>query len=280
MSHAVTRTLRHAAVVVCLGGAGVASGCAPQISTEQEVALGADYSRQINQQLPLVNDASTNQFINQLGRQIAQAADQRGIRYNFYVVNSDVVNAFAIPGGHIYINRGLIERADNVSELAGVLAHEIGHVAERHGIEQMSKAQNANTALAVVYGVLLGRQPSGVEQAGIQLGGGAVFASYGRQAEREADAVAVPYMVRSGLNPQGLPSFFRKLLALQQGSPSRVEQWFSTHPTTQERVTNVNAIIAATPGAQGGNLTTDTRAFQSFKARVAALRPVPTDRGR
>lgn len=278
MSLALTRPLRHAAVAVCMAGAGTAAGCAPQVSTQQEVAMGADYSRQINQQLPLVNDAATNQFVNQLGRQIAAGADQRGIRYNFYVVNSDVVNAFAIPGGHIYINRGLIERTDNLAELAGVLAHEIGHVAERHGIEQMQKASNANTALSVVYGVLLGRQPSGVEQAGIQLGGGAVFASYGRQAEREADAVAVGYLVRSGISPQGLPSFFQKLLAMQQRNPGRVEQWFSTHPTTQERVQATQAMIQQMPGAQGSNLTTDTRAYQSFKARVAALQPVPQDR--
>ncbi len=186
MSHALTRRLRVPALALALGGATVVGGCAPAVTTQQEVQLGADYSRQINQQLPLLNDQATLRYVNDLGRRIARNADQRGINYNFYVVNSDVVNAFAIPGGHIYVNRGLIERADNMSELAGVLAHEIGHVVERHGIEQMQKAQNANTALAVVYGVLLGRNPSTVEQAGIQVGGSAIFASYGREAEREA----------------------------------------------------------------------------------------------
>ena len=279
MSHALTRTFRRLAVVGCMSGAAVSGGCAPQVSTQQEVQIGADYSAQINRQLPMLNDRATLSFTNQIGQQLARIADPRGIQYHFYVVNSDVVNAFALPGGHVYVNRGIIERADNLSEFAGVLAHEIGHVAERHSIEQLQRAQQANMGLAVLYGVLLGRNPSGVEQAGIQVGGSAVFAGYTRDAEREADAVAVGYMVRAGYNPNGLPSFFQELLELQQRQPSRVEQWFSTHPTTQERVANTQAMIARTPGATGGNLTTDTRAFQNFRSRVASL-PAPADRRR
>lgn len=279
MTQGLRRSFRRVAVVGCMSGAAVAAGCAPAVSTQQEVALGADYSRQINQQLPLLNDGATLNYVNQIGQQIAAIADPRGIRYNFYVVNSDVVNAFALPGGYVYINRGLIERADNLSEFAGVLSHEIGHVAQRHSIEQLQRAQNANLGLQVLYGVLLGRNPSGVEQAGIQLGGGAVFAGYTRDAEREADAVAVGYMVRAGYNPNGMVTFFQELLSLQQGQPSRVEQWFATHPTTQERVTNTRSIISQTPGATGGNLTTDTRAFQTFRSRVASL-PAPADRRR
>ncbi|HEX5869248.1 MAG TPA: M48 family metallopeptidase [Longimicrobium sp.] len=270
---------RRTAAVACLCGAGAAAGCAPQVSTQQEVALGADYSRQINRQMPILNDAATNSYVSQIGNQLAAIADPRGIRYNFYVVNSDVVNAFALPGGYVYINRGIIERADNLSEFAGVLAHEIGHVAERHSIEQLQRAQNANLGLNVLYGVLLGRAPSGVEQAGIQVGGSAVFAGYTRDAEREADRVGVAYMVRGGYNPIGLATFFEELLSMQQRQPSRVEQWFSTHPTTTERVANTRAIIAATPGAQNSNLTTDTRAFQNFRSRVTSL-PAPADRRR
>jgi beta-barrel assembly-enhancing protease len=279
MSQALARTFRHLVVVGCLGGAGVAAGCAPQVSTQQEVQLGAQYSAQINRQMPMLNDQATLNYVNQIGQQLAAIADPRGIRYHFYVVNSDVVNAFALPGGYVYVNRGLIERADNVSEFAGVLAHEIGHVAERHSIEQLQRAQQANMGLQVLYGVLLGRNPSGVEQAGIQVGGSAVFAGYGRDAEREADAVGVGYMVRAGYNPNGMATFFQELLEMQQRQPSRVEQWFSTHPTTQERVNNTRAIIAQTPGANSPGLTTDTRAFQSFRSRVASL-PAPPDRRR
>jgi predicted Zn-dependent protease len=279
MSQALRRVFRRTAAVACLCGAGAAAGCAPQVSTQQEVALGADYSAQINRQLPLLNDQATLNYVNQIGQQLAAIADPRGIRYHFYVVNSDVVNAFALPGGYVYVNRGIIERADNLSEFAGVIGHEVGHVAQRHSIEQLQRAQNANLGLNVLYGVLLGRAPSGVEQAGIQVGGSAVFAGYTRDAEREADQVAVGYLVRAGYNPNGLPSFFEELLALQQGQPSRVAQWFSTHPTTQERVSNTRAIIAATPGAQNSRLVSNTSAYQSFRARVVAL-PAPADRRR
>ncbi len=279
MSQALRRVFRRTAAVACLCGAGAAAGCAPQVSTQQEQQIGAQYSQQINRQMPMLNDQATLNYVNQIGSQLAAIADPRGIRYHFYVVNSDVVNAFALPGGYVYLNRGLIERADNVSELAGVLAHEIGHVAERHSIEQLQRAQNANLGLNVLYGVLLGRTPSGVEQAGIQVGGSAVFAGYGRDAEREADRVGIAYMVRANYNPNGMASFFEELLEMQRRQPSRVEQWFSTHPTTQERVNNTRAIIAATPGAQNARLVTDTRAFQNFRSRVTSL-PAPPDRRR
>ena len=274
----LTSPFRAGALALALGGTAVAGGCAPAVTTQQEQQLGANYAAQINRQLPLITDRATNDYVNQLGRRIASQADQRGIPYTFYVVNSDVVNAFAIPGGYVYVNRGVIERADNMSELAGVLAHEIGHVVERHGLQQMQRAQNANTMLGVLYGVLLRRPPSTVERAGIQVGGSAVFAGYGRDAEREADRVAITYLVRSGISPNGLPSFFEELLSERRRNPSRVEQWFSTHPLEQERVANTRAAIQATPGANSSRLTTDTREFQSFRARVRSLTPVPRDR--
>lgn len=276
MSQALTRRVRRTAAVACLCGAGVAAGCAPAISTQQEVQIGADYARQINQQLPLVNDRATLNYVNQIGQQIARAADPRGIQYHFYVVNSDVVNAFALPGGHVYLNRGLIERASNVSELAGVLAHEVAHVAQRHSVEQLQRAQNANLGLQVLYGVLLGRNPGGVEQAAIQVGGQGIFAGYTRDAEREADAVAVDYLIRTGYDPRGMVTFFQKLMDMQQRQPSSVEQWFATHPTTAERVQNTQALIAQrNPPA---NLTTNTRAFTSFRNRLAAMPPAPRER--
>ncbi len=274
----LTRFARGSVAVLALSGAAATGGCAPAVTTQQEVALGRDYANQINRQLPLVRDGAVNSYINSLGRRIAANADPRGIRYTFYVVNSDVVNAFAIPGGHIYINRGLIEHSDNMSELAGALAHEIGHVVERHGIEQVQRAQNANTMVGVLYGVLLRRQPGTVERAAVGVGGSAVFASYGRNAEREADQVAVGYLVRTGINPMGMVTLFEELLRQQQRSPSRVEQWFSTHPTSQERVNNTRAIIQATPGANNSRLATDTREYQSFRSRLRSLPAAPQTR--
>jgi predicted Zn-dependent protease len=281
MATTVTQQARRRFAVVAMCGAGAFAGaCAPAITTQQEVQAGAEYAAEINRQLPLLRDASANQYVNDLGRRIARTADQRGIPYTFYIVNSDVVNAFAIPGGHVYINRGLIERSDNMSELAGVLGHEIGHVVERHAVERIQKSQNANTMLGVLYGVLLRRNPGQVEQAGIQIGGSAIFAGYSRDAEREADRVAVAYLTRTGISPQGMVSMFQQLMEEQRRAPSRVESWFATHPLSQERISNTQANINATPGATSASLTRDTQEFQRFRARIRSLQPVPTDRGR
>ncbi|HEX7239513.1 MAG TPA: M48 family metallopeptidase [Longimicrobiaceae bacterium] len=254
------------------------AACAPAISTQEEVQVGAQNAAQINRQLPIVQDAAVNQYINQLGSQIARGADPRGIQYRFYVVNSDVINAFAIPGGHIYVNRGLVTRADNVSELAGVLGHEIAHVTERHGIEQWQRAQNANLGLSLLYGVLLGRNPGGLEQVGIQAGGTAVFARYGRDAEREADLRGVEFVTRAGINPQGMVTFFNELLSERQRNPSRLEQWFATHPLEEERIANTSRAVAAIPAATRNRLTTNTQAFQQFRARVNSLPAAPRSR--
>ena len=270
--HTFFNGIRGPVLALALGGdVATAGGCAPALTTQQEVEIGRQNAAQVNQQLPIVRDAAVNQYINELGRSIARGADPRGIPYTFQVVNSNVVNAFALPGGYIYINRGVIERASNASELAGVMSHEIAHVVERHGIEQVQRAQNANMGLALLYGVLLGRNPGGLEQIGIQAGGTAVFASYGRDAEREADLRGVEFMVRAGYDPQGMVSFFNKLLSERRRNPSRLEQWFATHPLTEERIQNTSRAVAAIPAASRRSLNTDTRAFQSFKSRVRSL---------
>ncbi|MGH7446906.1 MAG: M48 family metallopeptidase, partial [Longimicrobiales bacterium] len=225
------------------------------ISRQQEVQMGQEYAAEINRQLPMVNDASVNQYINNLGRSIAQRGN-RQYNYNFYVVNAAQINAFAVPGGHVYVNRGLVERTRNMAELAGVLAHEIAHVEHRHGVEQMEKMQAANIGLTLGY-VLLGRAPSGIEEAAIGIGGNLYFARHSRGAENEADAMAVPLLANSGINPNGLTSFFNVLLSDQQRSPSSVAQWFSTHPLTQDRIENTQSYINRLPASGRGGRTDD-----------------------
>lgn len=264
-SNLTPRWLRRGAIVGLVAGtAGLSAGCA--VSTQQEQEMGAQYAAQINQQLPIVNDATLNRYINTLGRQIA-ARGGRQLPYQFYIVNSNVVNAFAVPGGYVYVNRGVIERADNLSELAGVLAHEIAHVEERHGVEQMQKAQNANLGLTLAY-VLLGRAPSGVEEAAINVGGSLYFARHSREAENEADELAVPLMVAAGISPVGLPTFFQELIAERQRSPSALESWFATHPLTEDRIQRTQAMVNRYSAAQLRNLTTNTTQFNDFKARM------------
>lgn len=260
---------QRAGMVAALGGVTVAGGCASagSITPQQEAQLGAQYAAEINQQLPIVQNSAVHGYINQLGRSIATRVDPR-LNYTFYVVNAEGVNAFAVPGGYIYVNRGLIERAATMSELAGVLGHEIGHVVERHGLEQMARMQNTQLGVNLAY-VLLGRQPGTLEQVALQGGAGVFFASHSRGDENQADEVAVQYMVQSGIDPQGMVTMFQRLIDEQQRQPSAVEQWFSTHPMTQDRITHVQSLINQLGSTR--NLTRDSQAYQQFRSRLRQL---------
>jgi beta-barrel assembly-enhancing protease len=236
------------------------------ISPREEVQLGQQAAADINRQLPIVEDPAVHRYINLLGNQVAQHA-RRDFNYQFYVVNIDQVNAFAVPGGFIYINRGLFERTSNMSELAGVLAHEIAHVDLRHGAAQLERVQRANLGLTAAF-VLLGRMPTGLEALAVDVAGAAVFARYSRQAEREADSEAIRLLVSSGINPNGLVTFFHTLMEDQRRRPSLVEQWFASHPLTEDRIAETRAMVQRLPPGQVAGLTTNTQEYESVKARL------------
>jgi predicted Zn-dependent protease len=244
------------------------------ISTQQEVQMGAEYAAQINAQLPIVQDAEINRYVNVLGDSISRLADPRGLDYTFYVVNAGEVNAFAVPGGFIYVNRGLIDRTQNLSQLAGVLGHEIAHVVRRHSVEQMEKMQGAN--LGIMLGcTLLNVCNSQAVGAAVNVGGAALFAKFGRDDEREADRDAVANVIRAGISPEGVPQMFEILLAERSRNPSAVDSWFSTHPGEEDRIVETRAIISQYQPAILRTLTTNTNAYNSFKARVRSL-PAPS----
>ena len=257
-----------------VAGAGLAlfaMGCA--VSTQQEVELGTNYSQQINAQLPIVQDPEVNRYINVLGDSIAKLSDDRNLDWHFYVVDSREVNAFAVPGGYVYVNRGLIERADNLSQLGGVLAHEIAHVTERHSIQQMQKAQTANVgvSLACILTRVCNSQATG---ALINVAGNAVFANFSRKDESEADEKAVEYTVRADISPNGIPQMFEKLLAERRNQPGALESWFATHPLEEDRITATRALIARIDPAILSGLTVSSPNFNTFKQRVTSL-PAP-----
>ncbi|MFL5570784.1 MAG: M48 family metalloprotease, partial [Gemmatimonadaceae bacterium] len=134
---------------ILVGIAVVASLTACGISQQQEVQMGQEYAQQINAQLPIIQDPELNRYINVLGDSIARLTSRRDLDWHFFIVDAKDVNAFAVPGGFIYVNRGLIERTDQMDEVAGVLGHEIGHVLKRHTIKQMEKAQGANIGVTL-----------------------------------------------------------------------------------------------------------------------------------
>jgi beta-barrel assembly-enhancing protease len=245
-----------------------ASGCA--ISQQQEVELGQQYSAEIAKQLPLVNDGAILGYLNTLGNSLARTADTRNLSWRFHLVDAKEVNAFAVPGGFIYINRGLVERTQNMSQLAGVLGHEIGHVTRRHSVQQMQKAQGTN--IGVVLGcTLIGSCGSAAVQTGINVVGSSVFAKFSRDDEREADQEGVKTLVRAGINPNGMPEMFEILLAERRSRPDAVSALFATHPLEEERVANSRKMIAGFDPRVVRGLRSDEAAFQTFRRRVQSL---------
>lgn len=246
------------------------------VSQESEVELGRKNAEQIAAQLPLVDDPAVERYITALGTSIARRADARGLEWQFRVVDSRAVNAFALPGGFIFVNRGLIERSGSLSELAGVLGHEIGHVTLRHSVEQLKSAQKTNIGVTLLC-VLTNVCESGLARVAINVGGNALFAKHSREDEREADSVAVANVVRAGISPAGIPSFFETLMAERRSAPGPVAAWFGTHPLEESRVTETRRLVASLDPAAVGSLTVDSPEFQAFQRRVRALPPPPPE---
>ena len=256
---------------VALGCLSLLAACS--VSQDQEVELGRENAAQINAQLPIVTDPAVSSYIQNLGESIASKTSRSDLDWHFYVVNTKQVNAFALPGGYVYVNRGLIETADRLDELAGTLGHEIGHVVERHSVKQMQDAQKTNVGIAVLC-TLTSICHSGLAQAAVQVGGTAYFARHSRLDELQADSEGVVNVARAGYDPQGIPDLFRELLKEREYQPTKVEGWFMDHPLEEARIQRANRLIAELPDARGKRLVVDTPAFHEFKNRVAAL-PLP-----
>jgi predicted Zn-dependent protease len=258
--------------IVILVATVVLGGCA--VSQQQEVQMGQQYSAQIAQQLPLINDPEVVRYINVLGDSIANVTSRRDLDWHFFVVNSTEVNAFAVPGGYVYVNRGLIERATSMDELAGVLGHEIGHVVRRHSVKQMQQQQGANLGitLACVLTSICNNQATG---AAVNLGANALFAKFSRSDEAEADEEGFKNVIQAGINPEGLVTMFQKLLDERTATPGAVDAWFATHPLEEDRIADVQRLINTLTPAQLAPLTKDSKNFQTFKARLATLPAAP-----
>ncbi len=256
-------------VTVCLVGS-IASCAAVGrfniLSTEQEVEIGRQAARDVERNLKLYNDPAVAAYIDSLGRRLGRHSRRSNLTYYFKVVDTDDVNAFALPGGWLYVNRGLITTAENESELAGVIGHEIGHVDGRHGARAISRQFGA----AVILDATLGGEDADVQRrvlrqvAAISTGMGQL--KYGRDAEREADGFAVDATYKSGIDPEGTATFFEKLMAMQEKEAGRLEVLFSTHPPSRERIENVRAQIGGLPPKAG--LSRDSRGFQAIKKRI------------
>ena len=245
-------------------------------SKDQEVQMGQQYSDELGKKLELINDPYISSYVNMIGQKLAANSLRPDFKYQFFVVNTPEINAFALPGGFIYVNRGLIEKADNESELAGVIGHEIGHVVGRHSTKQMSK-QLLLTGIVMGAGTAIGAKSEkwgGIVNA---LGGiGAYFAQlkFSRNDEREADWLGLNDLVRAGYKPDGMVSFFQKLEGLSKGQPGGLA-FMSTHPLPQERINNMQALIASLP-APGASSVQSSQSFLACKSKLANMPPAPT----
>ncbi|MBI2462575.1 MAG: M48 family metalloprotease [Candidatus Rokubacteria bacterium] len=232
------------------------------VSPAQEVEMGRQLSREIEQKVRLVQDPVITGYVERVGQRLAAVSDWREIRYHFKVVDAKEVNAFALPGGYIYIHKGLLEAAANEAELASVLGHEIGHVAAHHPAAQLSLAFGAQ----LIATALLGQNPALWGQMAAQILGGAGLSAYGRSQELEADALGIRYLARTGYDPQTAVTFLEKLLALGRREPGAIERFFASHPPTAERVARARRLAAQVRPA--GPPTVQTAEFEAVKARL------------
>lgn len=212
------------------------------ISTEQEVAIGAGVDQNIRQEFALLEHATINSYIDGIGQRIAAHSDRRDIGYTFTVLDDELVNAFAAPGGYIYITTGLLQAAGSEAEVAAVLGHEIGHVVGRHSVRRLQTAYGVGLAADLVLG------DSQTLQTIIGLATNVVLLKNGRDAEFEADEFGVKYSAAAGYDPRQMLTFFETLLAMQASpSPGGVAGWFSTHPATEDRIIRGQSLLSHYP---------------------------------
>ncbi|MBI2877862.1 MAG: M48 family metalloprotease [Candidatus Tectomicrobia bacterium] len=210
------------------------------VSQDKEVELGKQVAKEVENQLPVLIDPEITEYIDSIGQKLARLSRRADLTYHIRVIDTEEINAFALPGGYLYVNRGLIEAASTESELAGVMGHEIAHITERHSTKQYTQAQLYQIA-ATIGAAVTGAGTLGVEAAG--LGGALLFRKFSRMDEAEADYYGLQYMSQAGYDPQGMVTFFEKLLRLQDNKLSTLQTLFSTHPPTEERVQEIKAQI-------------------------------------
>jgi len=249
-------------------------------SLEKEIALGKQMAQEVERQAKIIDDPVIAEYVNRLGQNLVRNSDAK-VPFTIKVLDTDEVNAFALPGGFFFVNSGLILQADNEAELAGVMAHEIAHVAARHGTRQATRGQIATFAtLPLVFaGGWTGYAVYQAANVAIPLG----FLKFSRGFEAEADMLGLQYMYKTGYDPNAFIDFFEKIESLEKKKPGTLSKVFSTHPMTEDRIKaaqkNIEENLKSRP-----EYVVDTSEFQDVKARLARLenrhKPDTKDPGR
>ncbi len=238
-------------------------------SIDTDVKLGKQYAMMVESSARIVQDPVITEYVNRVGQNLVRNSDAK-VPFTIKVIDSDDVNAFALPGGFFYVNTGLILAADNEAELAGVMAHEIAHVAARHATREMTRANYIQTAATIP---LLFINSWGLYEAAnmaMSLSLPVVFMKFSRNFESEADYLGLQYMYKAGYDPQSFIAFFEKLKALEKEKPGSLAKAFATHPQTPDRIEKsqqeIREVLPPRP-----EYIVDTSEFESVKARLAAL---------
>ncbi len=245
-------------------------------SVAQDVQIGQEAAQQVKREYPLLNDGVSERLLDRIGQRLVQSVPQEfrqpAFRYSFDVVNMREINAFALPGGPMFVNRGMIQASDTEAEVAGVMAHELAHVVLRHGTVQASKAQKFQIGAIAgqILGAIVGGNAGAVIAQGSEFGLGAYFLKYSREFEREADILGAQIMARAGYDPRAMATMFDKI-ARQGGSGA--PEWLSSHPNPGNRSAAIRkeAELLAAPTYAG-----NTTEFRSVKSRLASLPTAPT----
>jgi len=255
--------------VDAIGNRGVGGrGLGDWYSTETEMKMGKQYAMMVEQTARMVQDPVVNEYVNRIGQNLVRNSDAK-VPFTIKVIDSDEINAFALPGGFFYVNSGLILAADEEAELAGVMAHEIAHVAARHQMQQMTRLQYAN--MATIPLIFVGSW--GVYQAAslaINLALPVTFMKFSRGFETEADYLGVQYMYKAGYDPQAFISFFEKIEAKDKKKPGTLAKAFASHPPTPDRITHTEDEIKRVLPSQP-QYVVSTSEFDSVKARLASI---------
>jgi beta-barrel assembly-enhancing protease len=236
-------------------------------SIEGEIRMGKEYAQQVEASVKLVQDPVVTEYVNRIGQNLVRNSDAQ-VPFTIKVIDSDDVNAFALPGGFFYVNSGLILAADEEAELAGVMAHEIAHVAARHATRQMTRSQWANigTIPLIFVGGGIGYAVRSAAGLGLPL----TFLTFSRGFEAEADYLGLQYMYKTGYDPNAFISFFEKIQAKEKKRPGTLAKAFSTHPQTPDRITKSQEEIAKILPARAQYVVT-TSEFDDVKSRLAVL---------
>src|SRR5438128_886267 len=250
------------AIPLLLFAAGCGSlGGASSVTLDQEWQLGQQLAAQVESQVQLVRDPQAVAYVRMVGERIHAVTPLANGPFDFEIINDPSVNAFSLPGGHVYINTGLIAQADKVDMLAGVMAHEISHVVARHALKQVEQQQEIST----IGAILLGQNPNVLAQLAAQIVAGGAMARFSRADEKQADDLGLDFVSRAGYDPHGMLEMFQKLLALDRGGSSAVARFFQDHPGTQDRINDITSRINAMGKTSG---VVDDPDYQVIRRRI------------